>query len=134
MLNVVLDTNILLVCISSRSRLHWIFQSIINKDFDLSVTTDILSEYSEVIGRHMGPETSESVMGVLENLSNINLVTTYFKFNLLKDPDDNKFVDCAVAANSDFIISHDKDFDILKNTPFPKIKVIDSNRFREVLM
>jgi putative PIN family toxin of toxin-antitoxin system len=134
MLNVVLDTNILLVCISSRSRLHWIFQSIINKEFDLSVTTDILSEYSEVIGRHMGPETSESVMGVLENLSNINLLTTYFKFNLLKDPDDNKFVDCAVAANSDFIISHDKDFDILKFISFPKIKVIDSNRFREVLM
>ena len=56
-------------------------------------------------------------------------VLNYFKFNLLSDPDDNKFVDCAIAANADFIVTHDKDFETLKKLQFPKIKVIDTLKF-----
>jgi len=37
----------------------------------------------------------------------------------LKDEDDNKFVDCAIAANAGYLITHDKDFNILKQTDFP---------------
>jgi len=56
----------------------------------------------------MGKETSESTMGVIENLNNITLITKYYQFQLLKDEDDDKFVDCAIAANADFIVSHDQ--------------------------
>ena len=58
MKKVVLDTNVLLVCISERSRLHWIFQKLIAGNFILCVTTDILAEYAEIIERHMGPDTA----------------------------------------------------------------------------
>jgi predicted nucleic acid-binding protein len=60
-------------------------------------------------------------------------VTTYFKFNLLKDEDDNKFVDCAVAANADYIVSHDKDFKPLKKISFPIVNVIDTGNFKKYL-
>lgn len=53
--------------------------------------------------------------------------------SLQKNPDDNKFVDCAVASNADYIISHDKDFAILKTIPFPKVKVISSEEFKSIL-
>jgi putative PIN family toxin of toxin-antitoxin system len=128
---VVLDTNILLVCISSNSRLHWIFKKLINQDYTLCVTTDILAEYAEIIEQHMGHLTSVSVLGVLENLPNIELITTYYKFQLLKDEDDDKFVDCAIASNAKFIVSHDKDFRVLKNIKFPKVLVIDTNEFEK---
>lgn len=130
---VVLDTNVLLVCISDRSRLHWIFQSLLSGEFILCVTTDILAEYAEIIEQHMGHIASESVMGIIENAKNIELITAYYRFNLLKDVDDNKFVDCAIAANANFIVSHDKDFNILKQIDFPKIKVINTNQFKAVL-
>lgn len=81
----------------------------------------------------MGQVASESVMGIIENLTNVELITTYYKFNLLKDMDDNKFVDCAIAANADFIISHDKDFKVLQQIDFPKVKIIDTIRFQEIL-
>lgn len=74
----------------------------------------------------MGIRTSNAALGLIENLPNINYTTSYFKFELLEDKDDNKFVDCAIAANSDYIVTHDKDFNILKNIDFPKIKVIDT--------
>lgn len=129
MKKIVLDTNVLLVSISNRSRLHWVFQGLLNGHFTLCVTTDILAEYAEIIDQHMGILASESVLGVIENLPNVELITTYYKFHLLKDEDDNKFVDCAIAANAHFIVSHDKDFRLLKATEFPFIQVIDTNIF-----
>jgi putative PIN family toxin of toxin-antitoxin system len=126
---IVLDTNVLLVSISSKSKLHWLFKGLLNEEFILCVTTDILLEYAEIIEKHMGKIASESALGVLENLPNVLLINNYFKFNILLDPDDNKFVDCAIAANADFIVTHDKDFETLKKLQFPKIKVIDTVRF-----
>lgn len=74
MKKIVLDTNVLLVSISERSKLHWIFKNLISKKFSLCVTTDILSEYAEIIERHMGSDASQSVLGVINNLSNIEYI------------------------------------------------------------
>ena len=122
---VVLDTNIFFVSISSKSKFHWIFSNLINGKYILYVTTDILAEIAEIIGSNMGKLASENALMVLENLPNVQLVTTYFKFGLLKDDDDNKFVDCAIAGNASFIVTHDKDFNLLKNLSFPKLSVIN---------
>lgn len=133
MKKVVLDTNVLLVCISDRSRLHWIFQKLIAGEFTLCVTTDILAEYAEIIERHIGPNAAEAVMGVLENLPNLQLVTTYYRFQLLRDADDDKFVDCAIAGNADCIVSHDRDFKVLTTIGFPKVTVLDTVQFQSWL-
>ena len=50
-------------------------------------------------------------------------------FQLLQDEDDNKFVDCAIASNASYIVTHDKDFNILKNIPFPKVRIINTEDF-----
>jgi putative PIN family toxin of toxin-antitoxin system len=130
---VVLDTNVLLVSISERSKLHWVFKTLLEGEYTLCVTTDILAEYAEIIDQHMGVTASESVLGVLENLTNIELITTYYKFHLLKDEDDNKFVDCAIASNASFIVSHDKAFKILNPEEFPFMSVINTDIFKLVL-
>ncbi len=130
---IVVDTNVLLVSISERSKLHWLFRGLLAQQYILCVTTDILAEYAEIIEQHMGHYVSESVMGIFENLPNVVQITSYYKFQLLNDEDDNKFVDCAVAANARFIVSHDKDFKKLSSIDFPKVLVIDTNQFKEIL-
>ena len=130
MKRIVLDTNVFLVSISSKSNLHWIFENLINGKFTLCISTDILLEYAEIIENHMGVIASESAMGVLQNLPNVEFIINYYKFNLLTDPDDNKFVDCAIASNAQFIVSHDKDFNILKKIDFPKVTVINTTDFK----
>lgn len=99
----------------------------------LCVTTEILAEYAEIIEQQMGTLPSENALGVIENLSNVELVTTHYKFGLLKDEDDNKFVDCAIACNADFIITHDKDFKPLKDIGFPKVSIIDTEQFKQII-
>ncbi len=130
MKKIVLDTNVLLVSISSKSKFHWIFKNLINGKFTLCLTSDILLEYEEIIDTHMGSIASKSVLLVIQNLPNVVFVTNYFKFNLLKDEDDNKFVDCAIASNAQFIVSHDKDFNVLKKINFPKVTVINTTDFK----
>ena len=129
-----LDTNVLLVSISPKSKYHWVFQKFISEEFILCVTTDILQEYEEIIGQHMGEEAANYVLQIIENSVNVNFVTKYFRWNLINaDPDDNKFVDCAVACDAKYLVSNDKHFNILKQIPFPKVDIFKADEFKELI-
>ncbi|MFN0213835.1 MAG: putative toxin-antitoxin system toxin component, PIN family [Saprospiraceae bacterium] len=131
---IVLDTNILLLSISQKSKHHIVFKSLMDGGFVLCATTEILNEYAEIIEKHLGGQTSEAVLETLMALPNIELVHTYFRFRLLKDEDDNKFVDCAVAANAKYLVSEDRDFKILNEINFPKIDVLRLEVFKQKLL
>ena len=58
----------------------------------------------------------------------------YILWNLINnDPDDNKFVDCAINAGADYIVTQDKHFNILKNIDFPPTNVIGIDDFLEIV-
>lgn len=127
---IVLDTNVFLVSISSK--LNWIFKNLLEDNYILCATTDILAKYAEIIEFHMGILASENALGVLENLPNVEFITNYYKFNLLKNEDDNKFLDCCISANADFIVTHDTDFNLLKKIDFPRVIVLDTLGFKKI--
>ena len=133
MLRCVVDTNVLLVCVSHKSPLHWIYSSFRAGAYELCVTTEILAEYAEVLERHMGPVVSQDILDSLVTRRNLIEIEPAYRFNLLRDPDDNKFVDCAIAANAVCIVSHDADFRPLRAIGFPKVMVVDTVVFREIL-
>lgn len=82
----------------------------------------------------MGREIANPVLQILENAPNVELITRYYKWNLiLADPDDNKFVDCAVASNAAYLVSNDKHFRVLKEIDFPKVRLLTVDEFREEL-
>ena len=55
----------------------------------------------------------------------------HYTFALIEaDKDDNKFVDCAIAANAKCIVTEDKHFKVLENIPFPKVEVIGIEDFK----
>ena len=133
-MKIVLDTNVLLTCISERSTIHDIFARFIEEKYTLCVTNEILFEYEEIISKHLGTETANYVLETLINAPNLERVVVDFYWNYIQtDPDDNKFVDCAFAANAKCIVSEDKHFKVLKTIPFPKITVLNAQEFIEVL-
>ncbi|EDN68762.1 nucleic acid-binding protein, contains PIN domain [Beggiatoa sp. PS] len=132
-LRIVLDTNILLVSISSRSLYHWIFQKLLNGEFDLYVTTEILMEYEEIIASKYNEKVAKEVLRALLKLPNVHRQLIYYHWNLIHlDPDDNKFVDCAVSANAHYLVSNDRHFRVLKEIPFPRIEVLKIDKFRTI--
>ena len=130
MSKIVLDTNSLIQSLPSRSRYHRIWLSFLDGTNELCVSGEILNEYEEILERLVGKEVAKLTLDVILNNPYTCFLTPYYKFNLIKsDPDDNKFVDCAVIANAKFIVTEDRHFDVLKECPFPKIEVIGLDLF-----
>ncbi len=133
-LNIVIDTNVLLVSIPPKSRYHWIFQALCNDLFDLSITESIINEYEEIIGEKLNEAIAKNVIRTLLLLPNVKYVNVFFHWNLIEaDPDDNKFVDCAISANANYIVTEDKHFNVLKSIDFPKVNVINIEYFRKLI-
>ncbi len=128
--NIVLDTNCLLSSISKKSKSYIVWKKMQEGAYNLCVTTEILNEYQEIIGQHTTPELAQNVIMLLLSLDNVKLIQTYYRFQLIKsDPDDNKFVDCAIAANATFIVTNDNHFKELDTIDFPHVDYISLDDF-----
>jgi putative PIN family toxin of toxin-antitoxin system len=133
-MKVVIDTNAMLVSIPKRSPYHWLYNAIVEKKIDVCLTTEILHEYEEKIAEHWSVDVARAVIRTLTELSSVHLIATYFRLQLIiNDADDNKFADCAFAADADFLKTNDKHFDILKTISFPKITTIRLEEFESFL-
>jgi putative PIN family toxin of toxin-antitoxin system len=134
-MKIVLDTNCLLPAIFENSPYSWVWEAFDKNKFSLCCSTEMLEEYGEMVAHFYSVEISESVIYTIRNATNFIPVTPYFKWNLIAaDPDDNKFVDCALNAGADYIVSNDKHFNILKEINFPYIKVVNIEEFKNLLL
>lgn len=60
----------------------------------------------------------------------VNTKDPFFRLNLIRrDPDDNKFVDCAFACQADYIVTDDSHFNDLQSVDFPQITVKSLDQF-----
>lgn len=81
----------------------------------------------------MGFEVANAVMETLDYLPNVELITRYYQWKLIHaDPDDDKFVDCAVACNANYLVTYDGHFNPLKKIMFPKVNVVDLKTFENL--
>ena len=84
------------------------------------------------MSQKLGSDASEAVLSVFTNLPNVDLITRYYRwFTMTNDPDDDKFVDCAVAGGAALIITDDAHFNVLKSLAFPKIEAMTIIQFAD---
>ena len=129
-MRVVLDTNCLIMAISSRNRYNIIWKSFLVGDYILCITNEILEEYVEVIGRNISPTVADMVAFTILTRKNVLKFDPHFRFNLIKaDPDDNKFVDCAIVSGAKCIVTEDKHFRVLDSISFPHVDIVGIDAF-----
>ena len=127
---IVLDTNCLLQVLPSKSIYHKLWTDVLDGKISLCVNTDILEEYEEVLARKTTPDIATNIVEAIANLTTTTMQNTYVHFELLPaDSDDNKFVDCAVASDAEYIVTNDKHFNPLKSIPWPKVEIIKIAEF-----
>ncbi len=133
-LRVVLDTNVVLRAISSKSNLAELLDKLYSEEYEAVVSTEIILEYEEKITHFYGQTIAKTFLEFLIILPNTLRIEPFFQLNLIiNDVDDNKFVDCAFSANAHYIVTDDKHFKILKDIDFPTIPVINAEDFKILL-
>ena len=131
---IVLDTNCLLMSLARRGKYFAVWEGFMQGRYVLCVTNEILMEYEEILTQKLGVRIAQNIMEAISSRSNIRKLDVRFRFNLIQaDPDDNKFVDCAIAANACCIVSQDKHYAVLKEIDFPKVEVISIDEFLDYL-
>jgi putative PIN family toxin of toxin-antitoxin system len=133
-MRIVLDSNILLVAIGKRSRYKPIWTAFISGRYNLVVSDEIIYEYEEILQRRASPGAAEIVMDIFIESSKVIYQQIYYSWNAIRrDPDDNKFFDCAVAGNADYLVTNDTHFNILKQLDFPIIKIMTADEFLDII-
>ena len=78
----------------------------------------------------MGKVIAQNIIKAIIARPNTLRLDPHFHFQLItEDLDDNKFVDCAIAANASYIVTEDRHFNILSTVDFPKVDIINLDAF-----
>lgn len=122
-MRVCIDTNVMVRLFGSASPFRPIQAALVDGGLQLALSTEILLEYQEVITRLSSAERWRQVSQWFALLSlrhgNIVRADPQFRFRVItSDPDDNKFVDCAIAVEADYVITDDTDFAALNNAGY----------------
>lgn len=119
---------------SPRSKYHAVWESFVSGENRLCITNEIIEEYIEILQKLVGYEVSEYIVKTIINSPFTEFFTPYYHFELIKaDPDDNKFVDCAIVAHARYVVTNGHHYDVLKEIPFPKVQIISIQDFMKVV-
>ena len=130
MRRIVLDTNCLLQALPSNSPYHMNWKGVLCGDLALCVNTELLIEYEEILAAKTTKEIAHNVVEAIARLHTTQFQETYIHFGLIEqDVDDNKFVDCAVAADAEYIVTNDSHFNVLKQIDWPKVAILTIQEF-----
>jgi len=110
-----------------------LFDVIINGDLVLCISNEILLEYNEILEKKNSTEVAENITNFLSVYPFVEQYQIHFNFNLIpNDEDDNKFADCYIASQAQYLISNDKHFKVLKDLEFPEINAVTIDEFSEI--
>jgi len=130
-LKVVLDTNVLVSALLFKGELSKLLSLLKQRKCILLFSEETLNEIIRVLHYPKFALTEKEIDYLLQSeiLSYAKIVETVLKFNkeVCRDREDQKFLELAVSAKADYIISGDKDLLDLKK--INKIRILSPNEF-----
>ncbi len=132
MLKVVLDTNVLVsALLKDKSLPAFILALIRRKRVALCLTKEILEEYEEVLNRKRFYKIRNEALSLVASLRKEALwIRPKVRFDdIAVDPEDNKFLDCAYATESDYLITGNTRHFPIKE--FHRTKLVNPREFLE---
>ena len=114
-MRIVIDTNVVASALFFGGKPRELIELLVSRKLEAFATVDILTEYRETIDELCSRYPIKPVHPPLATIiSAMQLVAPVSKLQICRDPDDNKFIECAVDANCLFVVSGDKDLLVVK--------------------
>lgn len=126
-MKVVIDTNILVSAAIRDGIPEIVIQFIVDRpEFEWIVSQEIMTEYTEVLQRRKLKLSAEVQQEWIELLQTVTrLIEVQIEVDFPRDRKDAKFLACAIADNTDFLITGDRDFEdvqMLENTTILSVR------------
>jgi putative PIN family toxin of toxin-antitoxin system len=129
-MKIVVDTNVLISGVFFGGFPRQVLSSIVEKRISAFATTEIVNEYEDVVHEmisrkqgHLNLEILSPLVGALEIIESVSNIQAS------RDPDDDKFINCAKDAHALYIVSGDKDLLVLQQ--YDNIQIITAKEFCE---
>ena len=132
MKSAVVDTNVFVSALAGSKTCKQIIDLFRADAFELVISTDLLSEITNVLARPKFNFDQSNVEKILRFVKHrATKVFPVEKVSVCRDPKDNPVLECAVAGWVDFIVTGDKDLLVIKS--FKKIPIITPRQFLKIL-
>ena len=128
-MKVILDTNVLISGLFFSGPPHEILEAWTAGQFDLVVSPEILEEYRRVANELAVKFASVEITGLLDFITVNSLICAAEPLpeQICSDPDDDKFLACALASGAGYIVTGDRA--LLKLDGFRGITIMNPRRF-----
>jgi uncharacterized protein len=116
-MRIVIDTNVLISGAFFSGAPSRIIDACVRGKFDLLLSADIIEEYrrvGEIFTRKQPNVPFDRFLGILVSKA-VFVEPTNLETVVCRDPDDMKFLECALASNAKCLISGDKDLLVIKD-------------------
>lgn len=132
-MRVVVDTNVLASGIFWAGAPHRVLEAWAAGAFTLCVSPAVIEEYFEVIDRLAAECGRGDLAGGWKTFifEHSELIEPDFHYSQCRDPDDARFIECAVSAGAGFLVSGDDD--LLSLPPIPGLQIVKPADFLKQL-
>ena len=131
-MRIVLDANLFVSSFFWGGNPRMVLERVIEGIDELFITKEILYEIEEVMRRpkfHADKEEIDYFISSIEEIGNKIIPKRRIK-NGSRDKTDNKYIECGIAANVDYIISGD--IHLLELREYENIKIISARNYMEL--
>lgn len=130
-MKIVVDTNVIISAVFFGGNPRKIIEAIVDGIISILnafATTTIIEEYLEIIDEMISRKQGKLDNSIITPLiKKMNVIQPVSSIRISRDPDDDKFIECAVDAGAMYIISGDKD--LLDVSEYNNIKIITAHEF-----
>ncbi len=114
-MNIVIDTNVVISGTFFGGFPRKVLEAVVDKKLSAYATAEIVDEYSEIVQEMIARKQGHLTIAVLTQfVHNLHLVEPVTSVEVSRDPDDDKFIGCAIDSKSYYIVSGDKDLLVLE--------------------
>lgn len=109
-MKIVIDTNVVISGVFFGGKPRMILEAVADERLNACASPEILAEYYEIILEMNNRGQGHFYRNILVPLvSEMEIIKPNSTINVCRDPDDNKFIECAFDAGALYIVSGDKD-------------------------
>ena len=114
-MRIVIDTNVLISGVFFGGFPRKILSSVVNQKITACATAEIINEYEDIVQEMIDRKQGHIDRAILAPLIQVlEVIEPISHVEICRDPDDNKFLECAKDSHALYIVSGDKDLLVIE--------------------